>query len=167
MTSYRSRFDAVVDAVHRRYQALSSWRLDLLQLAMRIAVGAVFFKAGLLKWQSFEFAVKLFEEEYKVPLLDPVLGARLAMTQELVLPILLFIGLGTRLATIPLLGMIAVIQLFVYPGAWTDHLTWATILVLLALRGPGALSLDAWIARRRRLPEGLVTLHPAPTPARS
>lgn len=122
--------------------------LALAQLAMRIGVGSVFFKAGLLKAQSFEFAVKLFEEEYKVPLLDPVLAARLAMTQELVLPVLLVLGVGTRIATIPLLGMIAVIQTFVYPNAWSDHLTWASILVFLALRGAGDLSVDAWLVQR-------------------
>jgi putative oxidoreductase len=132
----------------RLLQTVSVWPLDILQLAMRIAVGAVFFKAGLLKWQSFEFAVKLFEDEYRVPFLEPEFAARLATAQELILPVLLVLGLGTRLATVPLLGMIAVIQTFVYPAAWTDHLTWASILVFLALRGPGALSLDALLARR-------------------
>jgi len=127
---------------------LDRFPLSVVQLTMRVAVGAVFFKAGLLKAQSFEFAVRLFEEEYKVPFLDPVLGARLAMTQELTLPVLLVLGLGTRLATVPLLGMIAVIQTFVYPNAWTDHLMWASILVFLLLRGPGALSVDAWLVRR-------------------
>lgn len=122
--------------------------LSLIQLGMRVGVGSVFFKAGLLKYGSFEFAVKLFEEEYKVPLLDPAFAARMAMIQELTLPVFLFLGLGTRLATLPLLGMIAVIQTFVYPNAWTDHLIWASILVFLATRGPGVLSLDALIARR-------------------
>ena len=42
--------------------------LTLIQLAMRIAVGAVFFNSGLLKINSWEFAIKLFEDEYKVPL---------------------------------------------------------------------------------------------------
>jgi putative oxidoreductase len=84
--------------------------LSIIQLAMRVGVGAVFFKAGLLKYNSWEFTVKLFEEEYKVPLIDPTVAARLAMVQELTLPVLLFLGLATRVATVPLLGMIAVIQ---------------------------------------------------------
>ncbi len=116
--------------------------LSLIQLAMRIGVGAVFFKAGLLKYNSWEFTVKLFEDEYKVPLLDPAVAAQIAMVQELTLPVLLFLGLATRLATVPLLGMIAVIQVFVYPSAWTEHLVWSSILIFLLTRGPGALSLD-------------------------
>lgn len=133
---------------------LGTFPLSLIQLAGRIGVGATFFKAGLLKYQSFEFAVRLFQEEYRVPLLDPTFAARLAMVQELTIPILLFLGLGTRLATIPLLGMIAVIQIFVYPNAYNEHLVWGSILVLLLTRGPGVFSLDHLIARaasRRRV----------------
>jgi len=129
-------------------ELLGRFPLSLLQLGMRIGVGAVFFNAGLLKYQSFEFAVKLFEEEYKVPLLDPAFAARLAMTQELTIPIFLFLGLATRVATLPLLGMITVIQLFVYPNAWTDHILWGSVLVFLLSRGPGAFSLDHLIAKR-------------------
>jgi putative oxidoreductase len=126
---------------------LGRFPFSLIQLGLRIGVGAVFFKAGLLKYRSFEFAVKLFEDEYKVPLLDPTLAARLAMFNELTFPVLLFVGLATRLATLPLLGMIAVIQTFVYPHAWTDHLLWGSALVLLLTRGPGDLSLDHVIER--------------------
>jgi len=121
--------------------------LSLIQLAMRIGVGAVFFNAGLLKYNSWEFTVKLFEDEYKVPLLDPAVAARLAMVQELTLPVLLFLGLATRAATVPMLGMIAVIQTFVYPNAWTEHLVWSSILVFLLTRGPGILSLDHLVDR--------------------
>lgn len=133
-------------------QWLGRFPLSILQLGMRIGVGAVFFNAGLLKYRSFEFAVKLFEDEYKVPLLDPTLGARLAMFNELTFSALLFLGLATRLATLPLLGMIAVIQTFVYPHAWPDHVFWASNLLFLLTRGPGTLSLDhlieRWLARR-------------------
>ena len=114
---------------------------------LRIGIGAIFFNAGLLKLNSFEFAVKLFEEEYKVPLLAPELAARMAMINELTIPIFLFLGLATRIAAIPLLGMIAVIQIFVYPNAWTDHLFWASSLVFLMTRGPGDLSVDYLIDR--------------------
>ena len=94
---------------------LARFPLSILLLAGRIGVGATFFKAGLLKYNSFEFAVKLFQEEHGVPLLDPAVAARMAMVQELTIPILPFLGLATRMATIPLLGTIAVIQAFVYP----------------------------------------------------
>src|SRR6266508_5240095 len=110
---------------------LARFPLSIIQLAMRIAVGAVFFNSGLLKINSWEFAIKLFEDEYKVPLLDPVLAARLATFNELVFPIFLFLGLATRLATLPLLGMIAVIEIFVYSRAWVEHLLWSSVLVFL------------------------------------
>jgi putative oxidoreductase len=126
---------------------LERFPLSLIQLAMRIAIGMVFFNSGMLKINSWEFAIKLFEDEYKVPFIDPTLAARLATFNELTFPILLFLGLATRLATLPLLGMVAVIQTFVYPQAWTEHLLWASVLVFLLTRGPGTLSLDHLIER--------------------
>jgi putative oxidoreductase len=121
--------------------------LSIILLAGRIGVGATFFKAGLLKYHSWEFTVKLFQDEYRVPFIDPSVAARIAMTQELTIPILLVLGLATRVATIPLLGTIAVIQIFVYPNAYNDHLVWGSILILLLTRGPGVFSLDHQIAR--------------------
>jgi len=129
-------------------QQLERIPLSIIQLAMRIAVGSVFFKAGLLKYNSFEFAVKLFEDEYRVPVIAPAVAARLAMFNELTWPVLLFLGLATRVATLPLLVMITVIQVFVYPQAWTDNLLWASILAFLLTRGAGTLSIDHLIERR-------------------
>lgn len=126
---------------------LERFPLSLIQLLMRIAVGAVFFKSGLLKFNSWEFAIKLFEEEYKVPILSPAIAAWLATFNELAFSTLLVIGLATRLATLPLLGMIFVIQVFVYPQAWTEHLLWASILIFIFIRGPGAFSLDHLVER--------------------
>jgi len=123
-------------------EQLARFPLSIIQLAMRIGIGAVFFRSGLLKYNSWEFTVQLFRDEYKVPLLDPVLAAKLAMAQELTVPIFLFVGLATRVATLPLLGMIAVIQIFVFPNAWSDHLLWSSALVLILTRGPGAFSID-------------------------
>ena len=134
---------------------LSRFPLSIIQLAGRIGVGATFLKAGLLKYNSWDFTIKLFRDEYKVPLLDPVVAARIAMVQELTIPFFLFLGLATRLATLPLLGMILVIQTFVYPNAFNDHLVWGSILVLLLTRGPGVLSVDYLTERfflRRRSP---------------
>jgi len=121
---------------------LERFPMAIILLAMRIGVGSVFFKAGLLKYHSFEFAVKLFEDEYKVPILTPIVAARITMFNELTWPVFLFLGLATRFATLPVLGSITVIQLFVYPSAWTENLVWASILVMLLTRGPGVLSLD-------------------------
>lgn len=126
---------------------LGRFPLSILQLSMRIGVGMVFFNAGLLKYKSFEFAVKLFEDEYKVPVLAPAVAARIAMINEFTTSTLLFLGLATRLATLPLLGMISVIQIFVYPNAWPDHVLWGSILVFLLTRGPGPFSIDYLIDR--------------------
>lgn len=137
--------------IAQRYRSacamLERFPLAAVQLAMRIAVGAVFLKSGLLKFNSWEFAIKLFEDEYKVPILSPWLAAVLATFNELTFSILIIVGLATRLATLPLLGMIFVIQTFVYPQAWPEHLLWASILLFLLTRGPGSLSLDCLIGR--------------------
>jgi putative oxidoreductase len=121
---------------------LGRFPLSLLQLLFRIGVASVFLKAGLTKIASWEFTVQLFLDEYKVPVLSPEVAAALATTFELSCSILLIVGLLTRLATLPLLGMILVIQIFVYPNAYSEHLTWGPILLFLLTRGAGAFSLD-------------------------
>ena len=126
----------------RRVERVS---LAVCQLLFRLAIAGVFFRAGLTKITSWEPTVALFRDEYKMPVLSPEIAAGLATTFELGCSILLVVGLATRLATLPLLGMIAVIQLFVYPSAWPEHLTWASILLFLLTRGPGPLALDRLI----------------------
>ena len=59
---------------------------------------------------------------------------------------LLVIGLASRLATLPMLGMLMTIQLFVYPSAWPEHPVWGSILLFLLTRGPGAFSIDRVIS---------------------
>lgn len=122
---------------------------DLLAVAARLGVAAVFFQSGRTKVEGLltvtEGAVELFRTEYRLPLLAPELAAHLAAYAEHLLPLLLVLGLGTRLAALGLLGMTLVIQLFVYPLAWPTHLTWAASLLYLVGRGPGPLSLDRWL----------------------
>ena len=118
-----------------------------MQLAVRIGVGSVFFSAGLLKYRSPELTLLLFRDEYKVPFFDPALMARMATFNELTFSTLIILGLATRVATLPMLGMIAVIQTFVYPEAWIEHLVWASILLFLLTRGAGVLSLDQIVER--------------------
>ena len=88
----------------------------------------------------------LFRDEYRVPLLPTETAALLATATELSMPVLLALGLFARLATLPLLGMVIVIQLFVYPQSWAEHLTWVALLLLILTRGPGAFSFDRLIA---------------------
>jgi putative oxidoreductase len=126
----------------RLLDVLGRFPLALLQLMFRLAVASVFLKAGLTKIASWDTTVQLFADEYRVPLLSPDLAATMAATFELGCATLLVLGLATRLATLPLLGMIAVIQTFVYPNAYAEHLTWASILLFLLTRGAGPWSLD-------------------------
>src|SRR3989440_7538596 len=128
--------------IARALDMLGRFPLPLLQLMFRLAVASVFLKAGLNKIASWELTVQLFADEYKVPVLSPELAARLASTFEIGCSILLILGLGTRLATLPLLGMIVVIQTTVYPNAYAEHLTWGSILLFLLTRGGGPWSLD-------------------------
>ncbi len=94
-------------------------------------------------------AIYLFENEYALPLLPPELAATMAATAEHVFPLLLLVGLGSRLSALALLVMTLVIQLFVYPDAYATHGLWAALMLYIMARGPGAFSLDHLIARRR------------------
>ena len=123
-------------------ERLERFPLSICQLLFRLAIAGVFLRAGLVKIASWGTTVQLFTEEYKVPVFPPEIAAMLATTFELGCSTLLIVGLATRLATLPLLGMITVIQLFVYPNAWPEHLTWASILVFLLTRGAGPIALD-------------------------
>jgi putative oxidoreductase len=118
----------------------------LLALVDRIAIGAIFFLSGRTKVEGFlsvtDGAYTLFREEYKVPLIPPEIAAHIAAYAEHLFPILLVLGLFTRLSALALLGMTAVIQIFVYPDAWPTHLSWAGLLLYLVGRGAGPLSLD-------------------------
>lgn len=125
---------------------------DAIALLGRISISAVFWLSGRTKVDGFalsESAVELFREDYKLPLIDPIMAATLAAIAEHLFPILLLLGLASRLSAAALLSMTAVIQIFVYPGAWPIHGVWATVLLFILARGPGLISLDATIARYR------------------
>ena len=124
---------------------LGRFSLSVHQLLFRLAVAGVFFRTGLQKARGWETTVALFSDEYKLPGFSPEIAAAMATCFELGCSSLLILGLATRLATLPLLGMIMTIQLFVYPQAWPEHLVWSSILVFLLTRGPGAISLDRMI----------------------
>ncbi len=122
--------------------------LSFFQFVFRLSVGGVFWHSGLSKLDSWQITVVLFRDEYRVPVLPPELAATVATGVELSMPVLLVLGLATRLATLPLLAMTLVIQTFVYPESWNAHLMWIAMLGFVLTRGPGALSLDHLIARR-------------------
>lgn len=118
----------------------------LLALIARFAAAAVFWQSGRTKVEGVltlkPSTFTLFAEEYRVPVLPSDLAAHLATYAEHAFPLLLVVGLFTRLSALALLVMTAVIQVFVYPDAWPTHLTWAAILIYLVARGGGGWSLD-------------------------
>jgi putative oxidoreductase len=124
------------------FERLGRVPVSLHQFLFRLAIAGVFLRPGITKIASWESTVTLFREEYRVPVLSPEIAATLAATFELGCSTLLVIGLATRIATLPLLGMIMTIQLFVYPEAWPEHLVWSSILLFLLTRGGGKISVD-------------------------
>jgi len=122
--------------------------LDLLLLVQRLGIAAVFFMSGRTKivegsWLTIDdSAFELFRTDYHLPFIPPVPAAYAATTAEHLLPILLTLGLFTRISAAGLLVMTAVIEIFVYPDAWPTHLSWAGLLLPLIALGGGKLSLD-------------------------
>ena len=125
----------------------------LLLLVARVGIASVFFLSGRTKVTGFlelkQSTYTLFRSEYALPVIPPEWAAHLAAYAEHAFPLLLVLGLMTRLSAAALLGMTLVIEVFVYPGAWPTHLTWAGLLLPLLAYGGGAWSLDNVLRRRR------------------
>ena len=131
----------------------------LAQLALRFALAVPFFRSGLTKWDGFgklsDSAAYLFRDEFRLHLLGatvpypaPVVMAHAAGIAEIALPVLLVLGLGTRLAALGILLMTLVIQLTI-PDGWANfHLPWAAMALALIAFGAGPLSLDRLVTAR-------------------
>ncbi len=146
MLALLQRFDRVLAVV-------PTW---LSLLALRVAIAVPFFRSGLTKWDGFfhlsagarylfttEFKLHLFGAELNYPF--PLLSAHLAGAFEILLPILLVLGLGTRFAALGILIMTAVIQITV-PEGWANfHLPWAAMALALIVFGGGRIALDRFI----------------------
>lgn len=134
-------------------------------LVARLSIASVFWASGQTKVQGFvvniftgevqlgwprlsDSVVALFQDEYRLPFVSPAIAAPMAATAEHLFPLLLLLGLGTRFSALALLGMTLVIQIFVYPDAYPTHGTWAALMLYLIARGPGAVSIDHWLAHR-------------------
>lgn len=139
-TGVRGRWNTAADKL--------TWLMphDLLALVMRVGIAAIFYMSGRTKVEGFltltDGAYELFRTEYKLPLIPPEIAAHLAAYAEHLFPLLLVLGLFTRLSALALLGMTLTIQFFVYPDAWPTHLSWAGLLLYLVGRGGGAFSMD-------------------------
>lgn len=129
---------------------------SLVLLLTRIALAGIFWRSARTKVEEGSwFTISdttyfLFAEEYAgVPLPSDV-AAVLATASEHVFPILLVLGLFTRLSALALLGMTMVIQFFVYPEAWWSvHSLWAALALILIVRGAGSISLDTPLLKLR------------------
>ena len=142
----RSRWNNLADSLGR-------WiGHDLLALAGRLSIAAIFFQSGRTKVEGFltvtEGTYELFRSEYRLPLVPPEIAAHISASVETFVPMLLVLGLATRFSAFVLLGMTTIIEIFVYPDAWPTHLSWAAILLYLIGRGGGRLSLDKLIGIR-------------------
>jgi putative oxidoreductase len=133
------------------YVAVRSWLgaipLSLFLLAIRIGVAMVFFTSGQIKLITWDFTIRLFTEEFKLPVIPSEIAATLAAFCELTFPPFIIVGFATRLATLPLVGMLVVIQTLVYPDSWPDTLFWGSSLLFILSRGAGVFSIDYVIER--------------------
>lgn len=138
---------------------------DAIALLARFSIAMTFWVSGQTKIEGLvldpiggnielgwprlsDSALELFHSEYALPVIAPELAATMAATAEHVLPLLLLLGLASRLSAFGLLVMTLVIQIFVYPLAYPTHGLWAALLLYLMARGPGSISLDHLLARR-------------------
>ncbi len=141
-TSDKPGVAALIGRLIGTMEAIPYW---FVALVTRISIAGVFWQSGQTKVDGFhvtETAVELFRSEYRLPLIDPVIGAHLAALAEHLFPALLVLGLATRFSALALLVMTLVIQIFVYPDAWPTHGTWVACLLVMMTRGPGLFSLD-------------------------
>ena len=152
MNSVTPSLHGIGASVSRIYTWISVGLTPLALFALRLPVAIIFWRSGRTRvegWNIFDIAESqpfLFEYEFGLPL--PVLAAHVTAIAEHVLPVLLVIGLFTRLGALGMLTMTAVIQLFIYPDAWLNaHMFWAVILFAIFVLGPGKISLDHMIGR--------------------
>ena len=130
---------------------------SLTQLMLRLALAVPFWKSGILKWNGFlqlnDTAIYLFTDEFKLHLPGgpydfpaPAVTAFLAGSAEIIFPLLLVLGLGTRFAALGLLFMTGIVELTV-PEGWPIHITWAAMALAIMAWGPGRLSIDHALGR--------------------
>jgi putative oxidoreductase len=134
---------------------------SLVQLVLRVALAVPFWRSGILKWGGFlrlnDTAVTLFSDEFMLHLPGgpyhfpaPAVMAFLSGSAEILFPILLVLGLGTRFAALGLLFMTVIVELTV-PDGWPLHITWAAMALGIMAYGPGLISLDHLVSRAVRV----------------
>lgn len=152
----------LIDRANRLVQAVAS--PTIVQLVLRVALAVPFWRSGILKWNGFltlsDTATTLFSDEFMLHLPGgpyhypaPTVMAFLSGSGEILFPILLILGLGTRFAALGLLFMTVIVELTV-PDGWPVHITWAAMALGLMAHGPGRVSLDHLLCNARRSAEG-------------
>lgn len=158
--------EKLTDILIRKPSQWLNFLHDPLVLGLRVYVGWQFFKAGLLKRDSWDSTMYLFQYEYDVPLLGPQTAAVLGTVGELAFPVLLWAGIASRLSALGLqfVNVIAVVSyahVIFNPefgtGALKDHLYWGLMLLVITVYGPGRLSLDYLLTRLSRAPSPVAT----------
>jgi putative oxidoreductase len=148
-------FAAIIDRAVRIIQWIA--QPSLTQMVLRLALAVPFWRSGILKWSGFlqlnDTAIDLFGDEFKLHLPGgpydfpaPAVMAFLSGSAEVILPLLLVLGLGTRFAAFGLLFMTCIVELTV-PNGWPIHLTWAAMALGIMAWGAGRLSVDCALAR--------------------
>jgi putative oxidoreductase len=146
--SFLGRLAAAYCALTRLIDKLQ----PLLLLAIRLYVARVFVMSGLTKIHDWSITLALFTDEYHVPLLPPGVAALVGTAIELSMPVLLALGLATRFGAFVLFifNIIAVVSYAALPDvAVKDHYLWGVLILVLFVFGPGKVSLDHWLERRR------------------
>jgi putative oxidoreductase len=143
--------ESVLAAAKTAVSVLENWLAPVVDLAIRLWVASVFFQSGLVKIQSWETTLLLFEYEYQTPLLPPELAAYMGTAAELALPVFLVLGLGGRLAAAALFA-VNIVAVISYPGlseiGLEHHKYWGLLLLVTLLHGPGKISVDHFLRKR-------------------
>ncbi len=143
-------------ALQARLGHLLDYVQPLLLLGTRLWVSWVFLKSGWLKLTTWDSTLALFQYEYQVPLLPPAVAAVAATIGELLFPLLLVLGLFSRVGALGLfaVNLMAVVSYWHVLGSegseagLLQHQLWGYMLAILVAFGGGALSLDALLQRR-------------------
>jgi putative oxidoreductase len=151
-----AKFSPIVRLIEVKLKAVN-FLSPLVDLGIRLWMAKIFWDSGILKLPagflgigkgSWNSTIYLFTEEHPLPLLSPEVAAFLGTGFEILCPILLFFGLGSRLAAVILFSMAAFIQISYLQDI--QHIYWMILLSVIILHGPGKLSLD-YIIRKKIL----------------
>lgn len=124
-------------------EILEKYLSPILLLLMRLWIAEIFFKSGMVKFSNMSQTIILFEYEYAVPIISPIVAAYMSVAFELICPIFLILGLASRLAIFPLIAMALVIQFFVKQNP--EHFYWLFLMSTILIYGAGKISIDNFV----------------------